>query len=73
MDIWFFVHTLAWIAAVVCGPLVALRLVYWWWYTYTAAGEVERHMDVLRGQRAVFPVKWPSIIFIVAVVALFSF
>jgi hypothetical protein len=73
MDIEFFIHTLAWIAAVICGGLVVLRASYWWWYNYTPAGEMEQRLDILRGQRGIFPMKWPAITFVVAVVALLSF
>lgn len=73
MDINFFILTLAWIACICSGVLVALRVTYWTWYHFTTNGQAEKLIDNIRGREASFPVMIPGIIFVVSVIAILSF
>ena len=73
MDIIFFVRALAATFAVLSGLLIVLRLGGWYWYNYTGDGSVDRARDIImRGGAATFPVWYPSMVFIVCIIAIFS-
>lgn len=73
MDFIFFVHALAVTFAVLSGLLVVLRLGGWYLYNHTVDGSVDKARDIImHGGTATFPIWYPSMVFIVCIIAIFS-